>query len=70
MLYEVITEISGRIVLTIDVGNYRERRYQELRELALDYAARVKEDGKTQVITSLNPSERRVVHVALSYNFV
>jgi len=66
LLRKIISKkISGRIVLSIDVGNYRERRYQELRGLALDYAARVKEDGKTQVITSLNPSERRVVHVAL-----
>ena len=51
--------------MTIDVGNYREKRFQELKERAVEYAAKVKEDGKTQVISSLNPSERRVVHVAL-----
>ena len=51
--------------MTIDVGDYRERRHQELREKAVEYAALVKENGKTQVIPSLNPYERRVVHVAL-----
>ena len=58
-------KISDRIRLTIDVGDYRERRNQELMDLAVDYAALVKQNGKTQVIPSLNPSERRVVHVAL-----
>ncbi len=61
----IAKKISGRIQLTIDVGNFREKRYQELKELAAGYSAQVKEDGKTQVIPSLNPSERRVVHVAL-----
>ncbi len=61
----VSKKIGGRIQLTIDVGNYREKRYEELRALALEYGSLVKEDGKTQVIPSLNPSERRIVHVAL-----
>ncbi len=61
----VSKKLPGRVQLTIDVGNYREQRYQQLQELALEYSALVKENGKTQVISSLNPSERRVVHVAL-----
>ena len=61
----VSRKISERIRLTIDIGNYRERRHQELHDKAIDYAALVKQNGKTQVIPSLNPSERRVVHVAL-----
>lgn len=61
----VSKKISGRIQITIDVGDYRERRYLQLRELAVEYAALVKENAKTQVIPSLNPSERRVVHVVL-----
>jgi spoIIIJ-associated protein len=66
LLRKIISKkISGRVQLSIDVGNYREKRYQELQQLAVDYSAQVKEDGKTQVIASLNPSERRVVHVAL-----
>jgi len=61
----IAKKITGRIQLSIDVGDYREKRYLELKELAVEYSTQVKEDGKTQVIPSLNPSERRVVHVAL-----
>jgi spoIIIJ-associated protein len=61
----VSRKLPGRIQLSIDVGDYRARRHEHLRELALQFAAQVKEDGKTQVIASLNPSERRVVHVCL-----
>lgn len=61
----IAKKISGRIQLSIDVGDYREKRNLELKELAIQYSGQVKEDGKTQVIPSLNPSERRVVHVAL-----
>ncbi len=61
----VSRKLPGRIQLSIDVGTYRAKRHQELHDLALQYAAQVKENGKTQVIASLNPSERRVVHVSL-----
>lgn len=61
----VSKKVESRVQLTIDVGDYREKRYQELRERAAEFAAQVKANGKTQVIPSLNPSERRVVHVAL-----
>jgi spoIIIJ-associated protein len=47
------------------VGDFREKRQDELQDLARELAALVKVDGKTQVIPSLNPSERRVVHMAL-----
>lgn len=66
LLRKIISKkVESRVQLTIDVGDYREKRYRELRELAVEYAALVKKDGKTQVIPSLNPSERRIVHVEL-----
>lgn len=66
LLRKIISKkVSGRIQLTIDVGDFREKRYQELQDRAIEYATLVKQDGKTQVIPSLNPSERRIVHVAL-----
>ena len=52
-------------MLSLDVGTYRERRAEELKELALELAAQVREEGKTQAIPALNPSERRVVHMVL-----
>ena len=61
----VARKISERVRISIDVGDFREKRQDELQDLARELAALVKVDGKTQVIPSLNPSERRVVHMAL-----
>lgn len=61
----VARKVEEKIRLSIDIGEFRERRKVELMERAKELAAQVKEDGKTQVIPPLNPSERRIVHVAL-----
>jgi len=58
-------KIEERIRLSIDIGQFREKRKVELVVRAKELAELVKEDGKTQAIPPLNPSERRVVHVAL-----
>jgi spoIIIJ-associated protein len=57
--------LPDRMMVSLDVGNYRERRAEELKERAVELASLVKEDGKTQAIAALNPSERRVVHMIL-----
>jgi spoIIIJ-associated protein len=61
----VARKIEEKIRLSIDIGQFREKRKVELMERAKELAALVKEDGKTQAIPPLNPSERRIVHVAL-----
>ncbi len=61
----IARKISDRIRLSIDIGDFRERREKELAEKAVELANLVKEDGKTQVLAALNPSERRVVHMTL-----
>jgi len=61
----VAKKISEKIRIAIDVGDFREKRHDELQDQARELAALVKADGKTQIIPSLNPSERRVVHMAL-----
>ncbi len=58
-------KFSFKIILNLDAGNFRANRLQNLTELSLKYAVEVKETGKTSSIPSLNPSERRVVHMAL-----
>lgn len=58
-------DLPERINIDIDAGNFRERRSEELKKMALDFAEQVKADGKTRSIPALNPSERRVVHVSL-----
>ncbi|GAB4337508.1 MAG: hypothetical protein Kow0089_08810 [Desulfobulbaceae bacterium] len=57
--------LSDRVMIDLDAGNFRERRKEELRSLAMELAEQVKEDGKTRSIPAMNPSERRVVHVTL-----
>ena len=57
--------LPDRMMLSLDVGDYRERRAEELEKRALELAHQVKADGKTQAIAALNPSERRVVHMML-----
>lgn len=61
----VARKVPGRLRLTVDVGNYRERRLADLKVQAAELAEKVKEDGKTQVIAALSPSERRVIHMSL-----
>lgn len=61
----VVRKVPHRLRLTIDIGNYREQRLADLKERAAELAESVKNDGKTQVIPSLSPSERRVVHMSL-----
>ena len=61
----VSSHLPDRIMLALDAGNFRERRGEELKAKALELAEQVKADGKTQAIPALNPSERRVVHMAL-----
>ncbi len=57
--------LPDKIMLALNAGDFRERRAEELKIRAVELAAQVKEDGKTQAIAALNPSERRVVHMAL-----
>ena len=56
---------TEKAIISLDAGDYRAARNEELKQLGLQYAAEVKKSGKTRSIPSLNPSERRVVHIAL-----
>ncbi|MEJ2033345.1 MAG: RNA-binding cell elongation regulator Jag/EloR [Deltaproteobacteria bacterium] len=54
-----------KVSISLNAGNYREDRTQELQEMARRLAAEVKENGKTRSIPALNPAERRIVHMVL-----
>ncbi len=58
-------KVSERLRISINVGDFREKRLDELKIRAIELATQVKEDGKTQVLPALNPSERRVIHMIL-----
>jgi spoIIIJ-associated protein len=59
----VSRKVQERLRISINVGAFREKRLEELKIKAAELAALVKEDGKTQVLPGLNPSERRVIHM-------
>lgn len=61
----VSRKVPERLRISINVGEFRERRLEELKVKSVEMAAQVKEDGKTQVLPALNPSERRVIHMIL-----
>ena len=58
-------KVPERLRISINVGDFRETRLEELKVKAVELAALVKEDGKTQVLPALNPAERRVIHMIL-----
>jgi spoIIIJ-associated protein len=61
----VAIHLPDKIMLSLNAGDFRERRAEELKVRAVELATLVKADGKTQSIPALNPSERRVVHMVL-----
>jgi len=66
ILRKVVTrKVPERLRISINVGDFREKRLETLKEKAVELAAMVKEDGKTQVLPALNPSERRAIHMIL-----
>ena len=59
----VSRKVQDKLRISINVGAFREKRLEELKLKAAELAALVKEDGKTQVLPGLNPSERRIIHM-------
>ncbi|HHB75913.1 MAG TPA: RNA-binding protein, partial [Desulfobulbus sp.] len=59
------SRLPDRMMLSLDAGDFRQRRAEELKTRALQLAEEVKETGKTQAIPALNPAERREVHMIL-----
>ncbi|MFT5697276.1 MAG: spoIIIJ-associated protein [Desulforhopalus sp.] len=66
ILRKVVTrKVPERLRISINVGDFREKRLENLKVKAVELAVLVKEDGKTQVLPALNPSERRAIHMIL-----
>ena len=51
--------------VSINVGNYREKREATLRSLAKKNAARVRKYGRNVVLDPMNPYERRIIHTTI-----
>ena len=51
--------------VAVNVSDFRERRLEELRGMALRLAEEVRTSGKTRIVPALNPAERREIHLLL-----
>lgn len=54
--------------ITLDVGNYREKRKETLESLGKKMAARAVKTGRNSSLEPMNPYERRILHSALQSN--
>ncbi|SDO44992.1 Jag family protein [Desulforhopalus singaporensis] len=61
----IIRKVEEKVRISVDVGDFREKRLEELKVKAAELAVLAKEEGKTQVLPALNPSERRSIHMVL-----
>lgn len=50
----------------VDVGGWREKQEDKLKDLASQAAERAKEIGEDQTLYNLSPAQRRVIHLALA----
>ncbi len=55
-----------RMRIIVDAENYRERREENLRSLALRVAQQVRSYRRSIALEAMPPHERRIVHIALS----
>lgn len=57
-------EVDGARV-SVNVGNYREKRAENLRALAAKHAKTVLKYGRNVALEPMNPYERRIIHTAI-----
>ena len=56
---------NGYYKVTLNIGNYREKREQTLKSLAKKVSAQVLKTGKSRSLEPMNPYERRIIHTAV-----
>lgn len=54
--------------VVLDTENYRAKREETLKRVALKYARRVEKTGRSYRLEPMNPYERRIIHAALQDN--
>ena len=56
---------NGYVRVSINVGDYREKRNETLRQLAKKHAGYVQRTGKRYTFEPMNPYERRIIHTTI-----
>jgi len=52
--------------VNVNVGDYRQKREEQLQRLAMSLAMKAKFSGEAQTIPNLTAAERRIIHLALA----
>ena len=61
----MVASVGGYYRISLDVGNYREKRERTLTSLANRIAAQVIRSGRSRSLEPMNPYERRIIHTAV-----
>ncbi len=56
---------GGHYKISLNIGNYREKREETLVNLANRISAQVLKTGKSRTLEPMNPYERRIIHTAI-----
>jgi len=65
----LVHKVHGEWVkILVNVGDYREKREEQLHKLALSLAMKAKFSGEAQALPNLSSSERRYIHLILAEN--
>lgn len=56
---------NGYVRVSINIGDYREKRNETLRQLARRHAANVLRTGRRYTFEPMNPYERRIIHTTI-----
>lgn len=56
---------GGHYKISLNIGNYREKREETLKALAQKIAAQALKAGKCRTLEPMNPYERRIIHTAV-----
>jgi spoIIIJ-associated protein len=59
-------QLKSKIPVMVDVEGYKQRRYEDLRTLALNVAEQVKDRRASIRLEPMPPFERRIIHTALA----
>ncbi len=59
-------KVGGWVRIVVNIGDWREKQEEQLKELAKTAAERARETGEPQRLYNLSASQRRVIHLTLS----
>lgn len=61
--------VEDKVRIILDIENYRVRREETLRRLALRLGEKVRRTGERVVLEPMNRHERKIIHMALQDNY-